>query len=63
MTTGGGGRALTLARVPVAVKALSNQKFHDLKRAYGGADGDKVGIITGDVTCVWGAAAVARAGG
>ena len=43
-------RPLLLPPSAAAVKALSNQKFHDLKKAYGGADGDKVGIITGDVT-------------
>lgn len=31
-------------------QALSNQKFHDLRQAYGGPDGSDVGIITGDVS-------------
>ena len=32
------------------IKALSNQKFHDLRKVFGGADGKGVGIITGDVS-------------
>jgi len=32
------------------IKALSNQKFHDLRARFGGADGKGVGIITGDVS-------------
>ena len=32
------------------IKALSNQKFHDLRQTYGGADGSDVGIVTGDVS-------------
>ena len=31
------------------IKALSNQKFHDLQRLFGGPDRRGVGIITGDV--------------
>lgn len=29
------------------IKALSNQKFHDLRRLFGGENGDGVGLITG----------------
>jgi hypothetical protein len=32
------------------IKALSNQKFHDLRRLFGGPDGTGVGLITGDVS-------------
>lgn len=32
------------------IKALSNQKYHDLRAVYGGSDGKGVGIITGDVS-------------
>ena len=32
------------------IKALSNQKYHDLRKVYGGHDGRGVGIITGDVS-------------
>jgi len=32
------------------IKALSNQKYHDLRKVFGGSDGKGVGIITGDVS-------------
>lgn len=32
------------------IKALSNQKFRDLKEKFGGPDGKGVGLITGDVS-------------